>query len=184
MRQGLDIALTQWLNSSAGHRPMLDWFMIGVTDFTIPVMVLAVAVRWWQREDRANERMLAVDAGLTFLFGLLINQFILLFVSRLRPYELGITHLIVARSSDPSFPSDHATAAMAIVAATLLQHRRLRALILAIPAALLMVSRIYVGTHYVSDVVGGMGTALLAAIVMRATVALRQPITEVIIRFP
>lgn len=175
MRQGLDIALTQWLNSSAGHRPMLDWFMIGVTDFTIPVMVLAVAVRWWQREDRANERMLAVDAGLTFLFGLLINQFILLFVSRLRPYELGVTHLIVAPSSDPSFPSDHATAAMAIVAATLLQHRRLRALILAIPA---------VGTHYVSDVVGGMGTALLAAIVMRATVALRQPITEVIIRFP
>jgi len=142
MRQGLDIALTQWLNSSAGHRPMLDWFMIGVTDYTVPVMVLAVAVRWWQREDRANERMLAVDAGLTFLFGLLINQFILLFVSRLRPYELGVTHLIVA-----PIPSDHATAAMAIVAATLLQHRRLRALILAIPAALLMVSRIYVGTH-------------------------------------
>ena len=35
---------------------------------------------------------------------------------RIRPYDAGLTHLIVAPSFDWSFPSDHATAAFAIVA--------------------------------------------------------------------
>lgn len=115
--------------------------------------------------------------------GLLINQLILLFVNRVRPYDAGVTHLIIAPSGDPSFPSDHATAAMAIVAAIALNHHGRRAILLAVPAALLMFSRVYVGTHYISDVIGGLGTGLLAAVIIRASATPRRPITAVIIRF-
>lgn len=183
MLSTIDITLTQWLNSPAGFHPFIDGLMIATTKFMVPLLIVAVALRWWARTDRRNERMLAVETGLTFLLGLLINQLILLFVSRMRPYDAGVTHLIVAPSADPSFPSDHATAAITIVAATLLNHRGRRAFLMAVPAALLVFSRVYVGTHYASDVIGGMGTGLLAAIVIRATATLRMPITTVIIRF-
>lgn len=183
MLSTIDVALTQWFNGPAGHHPLIDGLMIATTKFMVPLMIVAVAVRWWAGTDRRNERMLAVEAGLTFLLGLLVNQLILLFVNRMRPYDAGVTHLIIAPSADPSFPSDHATAATAIVMAILLNHREWRALLMAVPAILLMLSRVYVGTHYVSDVVGGVGTGLLAAFIIHATASLRAPITAAIIRF-
>ena len=155
MLSNIDALLTHWMNSPAGFHPLVDTLMIGVTHATIPLMVLAVAVRWWSHLDRERERHIAIEAGLTFVVGLLINQLIILFVSRIRPYDAGVTHLIIAPSPDSSFPSDHATGAIAIVAALWLNHRPQRAILFALPAAVLILSRVYVGTHYVSDVIGG-----------------------------
>lgn len=132
MLSNIDLAITHRINNPAGSHPFVDTIMIGVTKFTIPLMVLAVAVCWWVRVERQQERTLAIEAGLTFVIGLLINQAILLFVSRIRPYDAGITHLIVASSTDPSFPSDHATGATAIVAAMCLNHHARRAALFAI----------------------------------------------------
>lgn len=183
MLSNIDVLITRYINDPAGHRPLVDALMIGITEITIPMMVLAVVVRWWARAERQQERTLAIEAGLTFVIGLLINQAILLFVSRVRPYDAGLTHLIIAPSADPSFPSDHATGSIAIVAAMWLNHHARRAALFAIPAALLILSRVYVGTHYVSDVIGGAGTAITAAMLVRATLGLREPITTRIIRF-
>ena len=183
MLSNLDLIVTRYLNSPAGHHPLADALMIGITEITIPLMVLAVAARWWSRFEREQERTLAIEAGLTFVIGLLINQAILLFVSRVRPYDAGITHLIIASSADPSFPSDHATGSIAIVAAMWLNHHARRAALFAIPAALLILSRVYVGTHYVSDVIGGAGTAIAAALLVHATAGVREPMTARIIRF-
>lgn len=183
MLSNTDLFITRYINGPAGHHPLIDALMIGTTEFTIPLMVLAVAVRWWARVERQQERTLAIEAGLTFVIGLLINQAILLFVSRIRPYDAGITHLIIAPSADPSFPSDHATGSIAIVAAMWLNHHARRAALFAIPATLLILSRVYVGTHYVSDVIGGAGTAIAAAMLVRATAGMREPLTTRIVRF-
>lgn len=183
MLSNIDLAITHWINGPAGHHPLIDAIMIGTTEFTIPLMVLAVAVRWWARAGREQERRLAIEAGLTFVVGVLINQAILLFVNRIRPYDAGFSHLIIAPSADPSFPSDHATGSTAIVAAMWLNHHARRASLFAIPAALLILSRVYIGTHYVSDVIGGAGTAIAAAILVHATAGMRAPITTRIIRF-
>lgn len=183
MLLNIDLVVTNWINSPAGFHPLLDDIAIGVTQATIPLMVLAVAVRWWSRLKRNQERAIAIEAGLTFILGLLVNQAIVLFVSRIRPYDAGVTHLIIAPSADSSFPSDHATAAIAIVTALLLNRRRQRAILFALPAAALILSRIYVGTHYVSDVIGGAGTAIVAALLVRATAGIRGPFTAGISRF-
>ncbi len=178
----IDAVLTHWINSPAGLHPWLDDVVIASTRAIIPLMVLAVAVRWWARREREQERHIAIEAALTFIVGLLINQAILLFLTRVRPYDAGITHLIVAPSSDPSFPSDHATGAVAIVAAIWLNQRPRRAMLFALPAVLLMMSRVYVGTHYVSDVLGGGATALVAAVTVHATTNLRAPVSAILIR--
>jgi undecaprenyl-diphosphatase len=90
-------------------------------------------------------------------------------VQRVRPYDAGVTHLLITASADPSFPSDHATASCAIVFSYLLQERYRRTIIFLLGALLVMFSRIYVGTHYLGDVAGGAVTALIAAVVIRAT---------------
>jgi undecaprenyl-diphosphatase len=163
----MDDAITSWINAFSGRNAFLDAVMIAVTQFGIPVMVLLVALQWWTREDRYHIRHAALSAGLSFLLGLAINQGILLFVHRIRPYDAGVTHLQIAPSADWSFPSDHATAAFAIVTAFALQRLPRRMLGFLVLALLVCWSRVYVGTHYVTDLLGGALTGAFAAILVR-----------------
>ncbi|SEE72010.1 undecaprenyl-diphosphatase [Rhizobiales bacterium GAS191] len=142
--------------------------MIWISAIGIPLLVLAVAVQWWRQTDRLHIRHVLAVAGFSFLLGLDLNQLILLFVHRMRPYDGGITHLLIARSGDPSFPSDHATAIFAIAAAFLLHGMRRLGFGFLAAALLMAVSRVYVGTHYASDVLGGALTGIVAAAVVRS----------------
>jgi undecaprenyl-diphosphatase len=164
----LDVAATRWVNGFSGIWDPLDLLLLVITWAGVPVIVLAVALSWLSQADRRGERHVAIACGLTFLLGLFLNQLIILFVDRIRPYDAGVTHLLIAPSTDSSFPSDHATAAFSIVFAYLLHKRFGKALLFAILGSLVAFSRIYVGTHYVGDVLGGFMTGLLAAAVVRA----------------
>ena len=163
----IDTSLTAWINGLAGRSHLLDLLMVAITQAGVPLLVAAVALQWWPRQGRESERHVLVACGLTFLLGLALNQGVLLLVHRVRPYDAGITHLLVARSADPSFPSDHATATFAIVLGFLLNARMGKAAVFLAGAMLVVLSRIFVGTHYVSDVLGGILTALMAAAFVR-----------------
>lgn len=164
----MDQSITQWANSFAGSSSALDWIMIAASQFGVPLLILFVALQWWSRRERLSIRHTCVAAGLSFLIGLGLNQIILLFVHRIRPYDAGLTHLIVSRSGDWSFPSDHATASLAIAATFLLHRVWRRAFIPWAGALLICVSRVYIGTHYASDVLGGAVTGVVAALVVRS----------------
>lgn len=164
----MDQQITRWINAPAGNSATLDMVMTAITQFGVPLLILAVVLQWWSRTDRAHIRHVCVAAGLSFLLGLGLNQVILLFIHRIRPYDAGISHLIVSPSIDWSFPSDHATAAFAIAAAFLLHGLTRRGTAFLAAALLVGISRIYVGTHYASDILGGAATAIIAAAAVRA----------------
>src|SRR5579863_958130 len=151
----MDQAITHWINSLAGTSALLDSTMILVTKFGVPFLVALVAAQWWSKTERTHVRHSCIAAGLSFLIGLGFNQIALLFVHRVRSYNAGVSHLIISKSPDWSFPSDHATAVMAIVAAFALRGLLRRALLLGLLALLVCWSRIYVGTHYMTDILGG-----------------------------
>ena len=142
--------------------------MIWISAIGVPLLVVAVALQWWVPRSDHPTRHVLVAAGLSFLLGLGFNQLVLLFVQRVRPYDAQITHLIIDRSADFSFPSDHATASFAIAAAFLLHGLPKRGFVFLAAALLLAVSRVYIGTHYVGDVLGGAVTGIVAAFVVRA----------------
>ena len=167
----LDVAATRWVNGLSGIWQPLDLLLLAVTWAGVPLIVLAVALQWWSREDRQGERHLAIACGLSFLLGLFLNQLIILVVHRARPYDAGLTHLLIPPSTDSSFPSDHATAVFSIVFAYLLHRRFRKALFFAIAGALVAFSRIYLGTHYIGDILGGLLTGLIAAVIVRAAYA-------------
>ena len=159
----MDVSITQLINNLSGQNNVADQMFIAITKYGVPLMVLAVMVQWWGKRPRETLRQTTIMAGLSFLLGLLIAQIILLFVHRIRPYDAGVSHLIIDRTVDWSFPSDHAIASLSIAFAFWLNGFRKHALTFFCAAALVCFSRIYVGMHYVSDILGGAGVALLAA---------------------
>ena len=163
-----DAAVTHAINSWAGRSVAIDLLMIWISTVGVPLLVLAVAGQWWRRPDRLHRRHVLVAAGFSFLLGLAFNQLILLFVHRMRPYDAGVSRLLIARSADPSFPSDHATATFAVAVAFLLHGMRRMGLGFLAAALLMILSRVYIGTHYASDVLGGALTGIVAAAVVRS----------------
>lgn len=83
-------------------------------------------------------------------------------VMRLRPYETiqGLT-TVIAPLTSWSFPSGHASSSFASAYA-LGRARGGKWWLLYIPATLIAVSRVYVGVHYMSDIIAGavVGTAV------------------------
>jgi undecaprenyl-diphosphatase len=127
--------------------------------FAAVLVALFVARGKWRS---INARRGVALAGLSALIALGLAQVIAHLWDRARPYEAhhGV-HLFIAPSHDPSFPSDHATAAFALAVAVYAYHRRAGLLMLAM-ASVVALARVAVGTHYPSDVVGGaiLGTAV------------------------
>ncbi len=88
-------------------------------------------------------------------------------VKRPRPYEADAAARIVAVPSGSSWPSGH-TAQSTAVAVAAIPHvpPRLRG-VLAGYAGFVGVSRIYVGVHYPTDVVAGIGVGMVSAVVAK-----------------
>ena len=86
-------------------------------------------------------------------------------VNRTRPWVvIEQLHVLVdSGAGDPSFPSGHTTAAFAFAGAVLFSGIKKGGKILALLLAVLMgFSRLYVGVHYPTDVLGGIAVGLFA----------------------
>ena len=162
----MDIALTQAINSLAGNYPILDQAMIAITDYGKFILVFAVVLLWWKRDQRLHVRHACVVAGLACVASLAFNEFLRLFIHRIRPYDAGITHLFIAPNPDWSFPSGHTVAAIAIVAALWFKGLRRTASVLSVLVALICFSRVYLGLHYVTDILGGVLVGALVAFIL------------------
>ncbi|GAC1444274.1 MAG: hypothetical protein NVS3B26_12570 [Mycobacteriales bacterium] len=152
---------TGWL-----HSPATLYAKQGVVLFAL----LLLAGYWIARSaGRPLQMARALLAGAGVLLAVAVNQPIVHAVNEARPYrQLPHALLLVSRSLDASFPSDHATMAGAVAVGLLFVHRRLGAV--AIVAALLMAFvRVYVGAHFPIDVLAGLAVgAVVAAAVQLA----------------
>jgi undecaprenyl-diphosphatase len=156
---------------------------------TVGVVIYAVAlVVLWLAADPGGERTFkvaalagAVSAGLA----LLVNRLVASAWERPRPYEAhpGVYHL--TSSHDPSFPSDHASAAFGIAVAILLIAGRVGWLFL-VGATAIAFGRLFIGAHYPGDVLAGaaIGTAVallvatLGRFAIERAVVLVEPVSD------
>jgi len=85
-----------------------------------------------------------------------------------RPFVLGLGTRWVQHAADGTFPSSHAAAVGALAAAVLLAPCRWPLKLAALAAALLVSwSRMALGLHFPSDILGGWCIGLLAALAVR-----------------
>jgi undecaprenyl-diphosphatase len=131
-------------------------------------LLLVVLVVFARHERFAPVRRAAVAAGLSAGLGLLVVKIITEFYDRARPFVAhpGVVHLFARHAPDASFPSDHATASMAIAVAFLLRRRFFLGVLTFVFAAILDFGRVAAGFHYPTDVLAGAAIGALAALLL------------------
>ncbi len=129
---------------------------------------------WWIARRNGDPTMMAAAlwAPLGTLLAVAINQPIVALVHETRPYETLTGILVLASpTTDPGFPSDHATMAGAVAVGLFLVNRTL-GVVAAAAAVLMAFSRVYIAAHYPMDVAAGL--LLGAAVTLVGWFALRR----------
>ncbi|MBI1877307.1 MAG: VanZ family protein [Chloroflexi bacterium] len=143
----MDQTLLTFFNQTLAH-PWLDAFMLTVTYGGLALLPSLGIVLLFGQQRKVGLAILvaiATSLALTFAFQYLV----------LRPRPEGM-RLLLPTPNFPSYPSGHAATAFAVALVLALAYRRGRWWALALAAAsLIAFSRVYLGYHYPSDIIGG-----------------------------
>jgi len=162
----MDGSLYRWFNrladrTSWAHGVMKFYASHGIVVFGALILVVYVFARW---HDDHHGVAAAVWGGGAALVALLVGQVVGRPIDRARPYEtMPRVHVLIDRTSDFSFPSDHALVAGAVTVALLFANRRW-GIVAGVAAGLMALARVYVGAHYPGDVVAGLVFGAVVAI--------------------
>ena len=162
---------TPWL-----HTPMTAYASLGLLLFGGLLLLGFWVAR--RRDDRAMAS--ALLAPVAAVVAVVLQQPLISWANHPRPFVVHPDALVlVSRSSDASFPSDHACVVGAVTAALFLVDRRL-GLVSGALALVMAFARVYVGAHWPADVLVGLvfGAAVATAIVL----LLRSPVSRLVAR--
>lgn len=175
----LDEPANRWLERLRDERVvhLFDW-LTGLGDIsTLAIVAVVALLLFWLKGDRPARAGLAVSAT----SGLAITWMVKYIVDRERPAALTF-----AEAVSPSFPSGHATGAMAVygfIALAIAHHlpddRDRLEVIYWMQCLVLLVaaSRMILGLHYLTDVVAGLligGFGVMVGILVAAAVSDRR----------
>ncbi len=171
-----DAAISQLVQSV--RTPVLDRIMIGITDFGDSIVVIVVVVTLLASLVLARQWRPALVVGSAFILAAATVPLIKLILHRQRPIEL------YSGAELFSFPSGHSTFAtllFATLAMLIAPQFQRRGQIAVWTAALLAVaavgtSRIYLGAHWPSDVMGGILVGTLLASLLALLLAYKAHI--------
>jgi membrane-associated phospholipid phosphatase len=146
-----------------GHGPALDDAVVRYSrlgEHSLLWMSIALAGAARDREHRdVYLRLLGTLAATE-----VVNALVKLAIDRPRPMLQGLSPLMSTRS-ERSFPSAHASTSFA---ATRLLTRALPSPLVYLAAGAMALSRLYVGVHYPSDVLGGIALGIVLGEVARS----------------
>ena len=160
--------LFEQINAFARATPWLHALITAYAAYGVVVFALLLGAGWWsaRRSGEPQRMAAALCAGAATLLAVGINQPIVSAVHEARPYTDHPGVLVLAtRSTDFSWPSDHAVMAGAVAAGLVFVSGRLAAL--AVVAALAMAfARVYIAAHYPADVAVGLVLGAAVAVVV------------------
>jgi undecaprenyl-diphosphatase len=154
------------INDLAGRSSGLDRLMEFSAQYLVFVIAAIVMGSWLVRAGVGgpNRRVAVYTAVASTAVALLITMIIQHVYTHPRPFVArNDVVLLVNHSADPSFPSEHATAAFAMAAGLGLYRPRFGLLLLSL-ASLTAFARVFVGIHYPGDVAGGAAIGIVVAV--------------------
>jgi len=156
------------INQFAKATPWLQPIMTGYAQYGIVLFAALLVAGWWTARRSGDPRTMAAAllAGTSTLLAVALNQPLVAFVHEARPNTTHPAIVVLAqRSTDWSFPSDHATMAGAAAAGLWFVSRRL-GLTAAIAALFMGFARVYIAAHYPADVLAGLALGAVVATLM------------------
>ncbi|MDR7077522.1 undecaprenyl-diphosphatase [Neobacillus niacini] len=175
----MDDKIFRALNQFTGKYRSVDIFMIMVSKKLRYVFAFLLVIMWLQ--DKFHKRITSL-AGISAIITLLITSLIKLIYFKPRPFSRNRVNLLapVPSNKDSTFPSKHTTIAFSVAISVLL-YKRILGYILSVLAFLSGISRIWMGQHYPSDIIGSALIGSIVAISVKFTSGIWDPfITRVI----
>jgi undecaprenyl-diphosphatase len=172
----LDDGLLSDVNSFARATGWLHPLVVGYAKYGVALFALLLVIGLVVARGRSASALAAAGwACVATLLAVAVNQPVGNLVDEARPYATH-PHLLVlaSRTSDFSFPSDHAVMAGAVAAGLLLVSRRL-GLVAVVAAVAMAFARVYIAAHYPWDVVAGLAEG--AAVALLGWLVLSVPLT-------
>lgn len=144
------------INGLANHNIVLDKLMIVFSNYVPDIFMAALAVTYIIGLVTMNEKMrvITVDTFMITILNLLLSFVIGAFWYVPRPFVNNKVNLLIPHTIDASFPSDHAIGTMSI-AVGINKWNKVYGRILIMLSIIVGISRVFVGHHYPSDVIGG-----------------------------
>lgn len=169
----LDGQILLWIQEFLRH-PVLDNIVVAITHLgdTAGIWIVLTVVLLAFKKTRG----IGMAAALALLFSLLITNILLKnLVARIRPYEVveGLT-ILISKPVDYSFPSGHTSSSAAAALAIWRNAPRKYGIAAIVLAMLISLSRLYVGVHYPTDVLGGAAAGYFAAWLADGVMKLRM----------
>jgi undecaprenyl-diphosphatase len=160
-----DSILTKLLSQIFPHNIFFDYFFsfFSLKGGSIFIWILIITLivfleeRKNQGVNRRDKKFLIIFFGSFLLTTLLADVFLKNYFRRPRPYLIAPVHYNLIANTCPvdfSFPSGHAAAAFAAAGILSYFDKKRRGLYYTI-AVLISYSRIYLGCHYLADVIAG-----------------------------
>jgi len=150
-----DEAMSSFIYNS--HSNLIDDFMIVLSTYGREIVWAAVIV-FMSIFTGWKGKKIALIIVISFLIIMPLNTLFKYFFERPRP-SVEVQELGILPKNDFAYPSGHASIVSAGAAILLILFRKekelLFSLILAAEAAMVCISRIYIGDHFLFDVVGG-----------------------------
>lgn len=175
----MDVALFRFINGFAGSYAAFDALGIFLARGLIFVVALipfyVLARDWWPTEKRVHAQRVLLQAFVAVAFGLADNTIAGFLFFRERPFVAldAVNQLISAPLTAKSFPSDHALIVGAVAMTVFLSWPKVGKWALG-AAGLVALARVYVGVHYVSDVVVGLLVGMAWAWIVHVFVRYRK----------
>jgi undecaprenyl-diphosphatase len=152
----LQLGVFQFLQSMTGN-PVLDQLMVFLAEFLVLLVPLTLVYLWFQGEEgRKNSLYIftAVVVGIIASYAVLgqVHQ-------HASPYQNFDT--IASGEPENSFPSQHTTAVLSMVLPLLWRKKEKLAGLLLGTGVLTGFARIYIGEHYLVDILGAGAAAVI-----------------------
>ena len=143
---------------------ILDYAMITVTDKRFGWLLFSVVLGVLLVEKRRRGLVSFFLAIITIICADQLSSSLLkpLLAIPRPPYSLSGVHLLVTTTNSGSFPSSHAAVQFGFATLVQLRHKGLGWVMFPI-ASVVSYSRVYVGVHYPSDILGGAAVGVVCA---------------------
>lgn len=153
----LDIKIFQAIHMLSGRFSLLDKCMIFISNRIRYVYILLLIIMWFKS---MTYKKMTINSVISAFITLIINIFIKLFYFKPRPFVKRRVGILIPSKRDSSFPSKHTLLVFAISTSVFLYERFLGSIMFGL-SFLTGLSRIWVGHHYPSDIIG---SALLGSL--------------------
>lgn len=165
------VDLSNAIHGLAGHSAVADELARIAADYL--VVFAAFVVAWLYLRQRSLRTFLA--AGLAAVIAVGIAGLVGLVDYVPRPFVAEHFVPLVKHAADGSFPSDHLAALGAVCGAAWFSARGL-SIATAIVAAVVAFARVYVGVHWITDVLAGFGLGVVAGVAIWYAMAAADPL--------